>query len=130
MLPLCFHPAWLLMCALSAVGIDERMWEWCDALQIEARLRQLEGRALEGEAVIVPARGPAKYDSSKPDGGMLSSVPATYNTGADVAMDDAEDGGKEEKKKKVRSCSMVQHQQHLSGRVMCNAAATRVLQSS
>lgn len=71
-------------------------------VQIEARLRQLEGRALEGEAVVVPARGPAKYDSSKPDGGALASAPATYNTGADVAMDDAAD--KAEKKKKV--CSL------------------------
>lgn len=77
------------------------VWPWCDAVQIEARLRQLEGRALEAEAVVVPAQGPAKYDSSKPDGGMLSAVPATYNTGADVAMDDAEDGLKTEKKKKV-----------------------------
>lgn len=51
---------------------------------------------------MVPARGPAKYDSSKADGGMIASVPATYNTGADVAMADVADE-KPDKKKKVCS---------------------------
>lgn len=73
-------------------------------MQIEARLRQLEGRSLESEAVVIAGSGPAKYDSSKPDGGMLATVPATYNTAADVAMDTKEDGndGAEAGKKKKK----------------------------
>ena len=73
-------------------------------LQVEARLRQLEGRELEGDAVIHTPSGPSKYDSSKSDGSLVAVTPASYNADADVAMDDtpAPENGASDKKKKVR----------------------------
>ena len=75
-----------------------------DTVQVEARLRQLEGRELEGDAIMHTPSGPSKYDSSKPDGSLVAVTPATYNADADVAMDEtpAAENGSEKKKKKVR----------------------------
>lgn len=75
-------------------------------MQVEARLRQLEGRELEGDAIMYTPGGPSKHDSGKPDGSLVAVTPVAYNADADVAMDEpaeeAPNGGTEKKKKKVR----------------------------
>ena len=69
-------------------------------LQVEARLRQLEGK-MGGEAAM--PRGlpsPQKYDAARQStGGALLAAPQAYNADADVAM---EVNGKKEKKKKKK----------------------------
>jgi hypothetical protein len=67
-------------CRLSCVDDLAR------GLQVEARLRQLEGREHEVEAVTRTPSGPAKYDSMKAEGGLMEATPATYNTDADIVM--------------------------------------------
>ena len=73
---------------------------------MEARLRQLEGKQLGGEAAKPRGLpGAEKYDAARQTGGgggaTLGQAKA-YNADADVAM---EDGEKKKKKKKVRRCA-------------------------
>lgn len=68
-------------------------------MQVEARLRQLEGRQLAAEAA--KPRGlpnPEKYDAGRQSGNAaIVSTPQAYNADADVAMNGTD---KKEKKKK------------------------------
>jgi hypothetical protein len=58
----------------------------CWLLQVEARLRQLEGKTLATEGAKPKVKEqPAKYDKTKQNG-SLPSVPKAYNADADVAM--------------------------------------------
>jgi hypothetical protein len=56
-------------------------------LQVEARLRILEGRVLEMDSVQLTPGGPAQYDKSRGSGGLLMATPAAYSTDADLQMD-------------------------------------------
>ena len=72
---------------------------------MEARLRQLEGKQLGGEAAKPRGLPSAeKYDGGRATGaagGALVGQAKGYNAGADVAMADGEKKEKKEKKKKV-----------------------------
>lgn len=70
--------------------------------QVEARLRQLEGKVLGGEAGKSTGKEqPAKYDKTKQGSTPgLASAAKSYNADADVAMADAS-----EKKKVSRACT-------------------------
>ena len=59
-------------------------------LQVEARLRQLEGRDLGAAAIGGTPGGPAKYDKSRASGSMLASAQPAYATDADMQLGDGE----------------------------------------
>lgn len=68
--------------------------------QVEARLRQLEGRALAGDSATPRAdKGETpKYDAARQSGAKgLAATPKAYNADGDVV---AEANGKKEKKEK------------------------------
>lgn len=68
--------------------------------QVEARLRQLEGKMGVESAMPRGLPGPQKYDAARQStGGALVAAPQAYNADADVAM---EVNGKKEKKKKKK----------------------------
>ncbi len=53
--------------------------------QVEARLRQLEGKMLGSEAGTAKGKEqPAKYDKTKQAGAAIASVPKAYNADADA----------------------------------------------
>lgn len=54
-------------------------------VQVEARLRQLEGKLLGSEAGTAKGKDqPAKYDKTKQAGAAIASVPKAYNADADA----------------------------------------------
>ena len=74
-------------------------------LQVEARLRQLEGRAPASAGLKARAQ-PTKYDAARPDGGALASRPAGYDDAGDVTTPkkdkkDKKDKDKKDKKRKA-----------------------------
>ncbi|PSC68085.1 putative nucleolar 5-2 [Micractinium conductrix] len=81
----------------GAIGLESRA-------KVEARLRQLEGKQLGGEAAKPRGLPSAeKYDGGRATGaagGALVGQAKGYNAGADVAMADGEKKEKKEKKKK------------------------------
>jgi hypothetical protein len=93
----------LLVPALSPAPFSPPSFCTYDA-QVEARLRQLEGRQLGSEAA--KPRGvaqPQKYDAARQSGASaaLLTQPKTYNPDADVTADAEGKSGKK-KKKEVR----------------------------
>lgn len=70
-------------------------------LQVESRLRQLEGKLLGSESAQPRGKAePQKYDSARQGAaGALLSAPKAYNADADVVMEPAK-----AEKKKVRWC--------------------------
>lgn len=77
--------------------------------QVEARLRQLEGKQLSGEAAKPRGLpGAEKYEGARATGGgggALLGKAKAYDAGADVAMAEAapaEDGEKKKEKKKKK----------------------------
>jgi nucleolar protein 58 len=72
-------------------------------LQVEARLRQLEGKVLGAEAGKSTGKEqPGKYDKARQGATpALATAPKAYNADADVAMTDAS-----EKKKVSRTHSL------------------------
>ena len=70
--------------------------------QVEARLRQLEGRTLAsaGGAGLKAKAQPTKYDSSRPDGAALAARPAGYDDAGDVAAAKKDKKEKKDKKRK------------------------------
>lgn len=58
------------------------------AMQVEARVRQLEGRDLGAAAVAANPGGPAKYDKSRSAGLLLASTQPAYATDADMQLGD------------------------------------------
>ena len=84
---------WACGCQFSRVVMHESM-------QVEARMRQLEGRQLAVEGAKPKGKEqPAKYDKTKQGGanGALAAVPKAYNADADVPA--AVEAAPEEKKK-------------------------------
>ncbi|KAL4427848.1 hypothetical protein ABPG75_001937 [Micractinium tetrahymenae] len=86
----------------GAVGLESRA-------KVEARLRQLEGKQLGGEAAKPRGLpGAEKYEGARAagaNGGALLGKAKTYDAGADVAMAEAapaEDGEKKKEKKKKK----------------------------
>jgi hypothetical protein len=73
-------------------------------VQVEARLRQLEGRQLGDEAAKPRGLpGAEKYEAARQTGnGALLGQAKAYNADADVAMAVANGDKKEKKKKKVQ----------------------------
>lgn len=71
-------------------------------MQVESRLRQLEGKLLGSESAQPRGKAePQKYDSARQGAaGALLTAPKAYNTDADVAMEPA----KAEKKKVGAKC--------------------------
>ena len=55
--------------------------------KVEAWLRQMEGREGETGAVRRAPEGAVKYDKSKANGAAIATIPAAYNTDADVKME-------------------------------------------
>ena len=73
----------------------------CPPPQVEARMRQLEGKVLATEGAKPRGKEqPAKYDKTKQGAApALASQAKAYNADADVATE-----SKEDKKKKVGVC--------------------------
>lgn len=69
--------------------------------QVEARLRQLEGRTLgsAGGAGLKARAQPTKYDAARPDGGALAGKAAGYDDAGDVAAAKKEKKSKDKKRK-------------------------------
>lgn len=64
-------------------------FERSSTLQVEARLRQLEGKALATDGAGARGKEQAsKYDKAKADGGALAAPTKAYNADADVQMPD------------------------------------------
>lgn len=61
------------------------------ALQVESRLRQLEGKLLGSESAQPRGKAePQKYDAARQGAsGALLTAPQAYNADADVAMEPA-----------------------------------------
>jgi hypothetical protein len=97
---------------------------------VEARLRQLEGKQLGGEAAKPRGLpGAEKYDAARQTGGgggaTLGQAKA-YNADADVAM---EDGEKKKKKKKVRRCEWVGRKERQDRGSSCGKGSSTVAPS-
>jgi hypothetical protein len=55
-------------------------------MQVEARMRQMEGRDLASDSVTKTPGGPTKYDKARANGGLLASTPAAYSTDVDLQI--------------------------------------------
>mmetsp|Transcript_8493 Transcript_8493/g.11462 ORF Transcript_8493/g.11462 Transcript_8493/m.11462 type:complete len:514 (+) Transcript_8493:168-1709(+) len=75
----------------ATIGIEGRA-------HVEARLRQLEGKAQAGAAGVKTPTGAKSYDKSKGDGKLVTAA-KSYNADADVTMAKSDDGEKKKKKK-------------------------------
>ncbi|KAL3696368.1 hypothetical protein R1sor_010444 [Riccia sorocarpa] len=80
----------------ATIGLENR-------LKVEARLRQLEGRALG--KISGASKGPGgkiePYNKDKKNGSSLISAARTYNPGADSTLTDTATPAKKQKKEKV-----------------------------
>lgn len=62
--------------------------------QVEARLRQLEGKTLADEGAKPKGKEqPGKYDKTKANGSAVAAAPKAYNADADVAVPEKKVGG-------------------------------------
>ena len=70
-------------------------------MQVEARLRQLEGKTDEA-AVPRGLANPTKYNPSEQNG-ILAAAPVAYNADADIALGDKKKEKKDKKEKKEKN---------------------------